>query len=137
MVCSLAPGLDLPATMMMSTTRIFPVASLPRRTPAAARADRRTLQVYSAEGKVLVLGGTGFVGTEVCKQALQAGYDVVALSRRGIPQVSGFVHLHSGFVRPHPLGGFRSSVRCSVLPVLVAALNHQPSPVCRGPREAA
>jgi uncharacterized protein YbjT (DUF2867 family) len=47
--------------------------------------------VYAAEGKVLVLGGTGFVGTEVCKQALQAGYDVVALSRRGVPEVSGWM----------------------------------------------
>jgi uncharacterized protein YbjT (DUF2867 family) len=59
--------------------------------------------VYAAEGKVLVLGGTGFVGTEVCKQARQAGYDVVALSRRGVPEVSGVLHPTAAFVRPHRL----------------------------------
>jgi phosphoglycerate dehydrogenase-like enzyme len=47
-------------------------------------------QVGKAEGKkkVMVLGGTGFVGQEICKQALEAGFDVVAVSRRGVPEVS-------------------------------------------------
>merc|ERR1712118_65186 len=34
-------------------------------------------------GKVLVLGGTGFVGSEVCKQLKALGVDVVATSRDG------------------------------------------------------
>lgn len=47
--------------------------------------------VGKAEGKkkVMVLGGTGFVGQEICKQALEAGFDVVAVSRRGVPEGGG------------------------------------------------
>jgi len=33
--------------------------------------------------KLLVLGGTGFVGREVCKRAIDAGFEVTSLSRRG------------------------------------------------------
>lgn len=36
-----------------------------------------------ANFKVLVLGGTGFVGREVVKRARQKGFTVVSLSRRG------------------------------------------------------
>ncbi len=37
----------------------------------------------SGTGKVLVLGGTGFVGTEVCKQLKALGVDYIATSRDG------------------------------------------------------
>ena len=37
------------------------------------------------KGKLLVLGGTGFVGSTVAKLALDRGYEVVSLSRRGQP----------------------------------------------------
>jgi len=37
------------------------------------------------KGKLLVLGGTGFVGSTVTKLALDRGYEVVSLSRRGQP----------------------------------------------------
>ena len=33
--------------------------------------------------KLLVIGGNGFVGREVCKYAVQAGFEVTSLSRRG------------------------------------------------------
>mmetsp|Transcript_26647 Transcript_26647/g.51642 ORF Transcript_26647/g.51642 Transcript_26647/m.51642 type:complete len:317 (+) Transcript_26647:37-987(+) len=33
--------------------------------------------------KLLVLGGSGFVGREVCKNAVEKGYQVTSLSRRG------------------------------------------------------
>lgn len=33
--------------------------------------------------KILVLGGNGFVGREVCKVAVERGYEVISLSRRG------------------------------------------------------
>jgi len=39
----------------------------------------------SVKGKILVLGGTGFVGATVAKLALDRGYEVVSLSRRGQP----------------------------------------------------
>eukprot|EP00933_Yihiella_yeosuensis_P062024 TRINITY_DN6493_c0_g1_i1.p1 TRINITY_DN6493_c0_g1~~TRINITY_DN6493_c0_g1_i1.p1 ORF type:complete len:331 (+),score=68.86 TRINITY_DN6493_c0_g1_i1:92-1084(+) len=36
-----------------------------------------------SKGRVLVLGGNGYVGREVCKLAVKQGYQVVSLSRRG------------------------------------------------------
>jgi uncharacterized protein YbjT (DUF2867 family) len=39
-------------------------------------------------GKLLVLGGTGFLGQAVCKSALAEGFEVISLSRRGLPPVS-------------------------------------------------
>ena len=41
--------------------------------------------VTVAGGRVLVLGGTGFVGSAVCEKALRAGFSVVSVSRRGKP----------------------------------------------------
>lgn len=35
--------------------------------------------------RILILGGTGFVGLEVCRQAAALGWTVVAISRRGTP----------------------------------------------------
>ncbi|KAI2502602.1 NAD dependent epimerase [Fragilaria crotonensis] len=35
------------------------------------------------KGKLLVLGGTGFLGQTVCKRAILEGYQVTSLSRRG------------------------------------------------------
>jgi NAD dependent epimerase/dehydratase family len=37
----------------------------------------------SKKGKLLVLGGTGFLGRTICKRAILEGYQVVSLSRRG------------------------------------------------------
>lgn len=39
----------------------------------------------SKKGKLLVLGGTGFLGQTVCRRALLEGYEVTSLSRRGLP----------------------------------------------------
>mmetsp|Transcript_20597 Transcript_20597/g.26544 ORF Transcript_20597/g.26544 Transcript_20597/m.26544 type:complete len:321 (+) Transcript_20597:70-1032(+) len=39
----------------------------------------------SKKGKLLVLGGTGFLGQAVCKRAIMEGYEVTSLSRRGLP----------------------------------------------------
>jgi GDP-mannose 4,6 dehydratase len=39
----------------------------------------------TTKGRLLVLGGTGYLGQEVCKKAIQEGYSVVTLSRRGTP----------------------------------------------------
>lgn len=35
--------------------------------------------------RILVLGGTGFVGMELCRQGLALGWQIVAVSRRGPP----------------------------------------------------
>jgi nucleoside-diphosphate-sugar epimerase len=43
----------------------------------------------SKKGKLLVLGGTGFLGQTICKRAILEGYDVTSLSRRGVPPESG------------------------------------------------
>lgn len=39
----------------------------------------------SVAKKVLVVGGTGFLGLNVCKHAAWRGWEVVSLSRRGLP----------------------------------------------------
>ena len=39
----------------------------------------------SKKGKLLVLGGTGYLGQTVCQKAVLEGYSVVSLSRRGLP----------------------------------------------------
>ncbi|PJF17038.1 hypothetical protein PSACC_03151 [Paramicrosporidium saccamoebae] len=36
--------------------------------------------------KLLVLGGTGFVGRAVCREAVRRGWNVTSLSRRGVPE---------------------------------------------------
>lgn len=38
--------------------------------------------------KILVTGGTGFIGGEICRQAVEAGHEVVGLARGGRPMGS-------------------------------------------------
>lgn len=49
----------------------------------ALRAPVLNMQQGAAKTKLLVIGGNGFVGREVCKYAVQAGFEVSSLSRRG------------------------------------------------------
>jgi hypothetical protein len=42
----------------------------------------------TSRGRLLVLGGTGYLGQVVCEKAVRAGYSVVTLSRRGLPPPS-------------------------------------------------
>ncbi|CAB9499825.1 NAD dependent epimerase dehydratase family protein [Seminavis robusta] len=46
-------------------------------------------RVTSKKGRLLVLGGTGFLGQAVCKRAALDGFLVTSLSRRGRPPSSG------------------------------------------------
>lgn len=48
-------------------------------------AARDTAGSGGTKGKLLVLGGTGFIGSKICERALSSGYDVVSISRRGDP----------------------------------------------------
>jgi NAD(P)-dependent dehydrogenase (short-subunit alcohol dehydrogenase family) len=45
-------------------------------------------QEETSRGRLLVLGGTGYLGQVVCEKAVRAGYSVVTLSRRGLPPSS-------------------------------------------------
>ena len=63
-------------------------ALLRRRSGAAPRAKAGgddAEEGGASKGKLLVLGGTGFVGSTICRKAVQAGYSVVSVSRRGQP----------------------------------------------------
>lgn len=53
--------------------------SLDASTPSAFRGNK---------GKLLVLGGSGFVGQTVCRRAIVEGFSVTSLSRRGMPNSS-------------------------------------------------
>ena len=59
-------------------------ASSRRVVPARASSG----SVASPLGRVLVLGGTGFVGSRICLELLEAGYAVTSISRRGTPPSS-------------------------------------------------
>ena len=54
--------------------------------PAQRRSSGNPLmQLVPSGGKrLLVLGGSGFVGREVCRNAVACGYEVTSLSRRGV-----------------------------------------------------
>jgi len=43
------------------------------------------MSMSKTTSKLLVLGGTGFLGQAVCKRAIIEGYEVTSLSRRGLP----------------------------------------------------
>lgn len=45
--------------------------------------EEKTLSSSTTKGKVLVLGGSGFLGGNVAKRAVLEGYSVTSLSRRG------------------------------------------------------
>ncbi|GAB2286589.1 hypothetical protein Dimus_020986 [Dionaea muscipula] len=47
--------------------------------------EAETVNVPPASEKLLVLGGNGFVGSHVCKEALSQGLSVASLSRSGRP----------------------------------------------------
>ena len=49
----------------------------------ALRAPRVSMSTAAPPKRLLVLGGTGFVGRRVCRLATQKGYDVTSLTRRG------------------------------------------------------
>ncbi|KAG0557035.1 hypothetical protein M758_11G094500 [Ceratodon purpureus] len=52
-------------------------------------AEAEVMEPKSGERKkVLVLGGNGYVGTHICKEALSKGVPVVSLSRSGRPKVA-------------------------------------------------
>lgn len=70
----------------------LPALALAIRVAGAATAEvleqepvEDTAPQVSSSRKVVVLGGNGFVGSRVCKLLVQAGCDVVSVSRSGLP----------------------------------------------------
>jgi nucleoside-diphosphate-sugar epimerase len=55
-------------------------------TDQSAKADNN--KGSNKKGKLLVLGGTGFLGQTICKRAVLEGYSVTSLSRRGLPPLT-------------------------------------------------
>ena len=84
--------------LALSATHIVaPVADVRRGVGKVRRASSRRVVPARASsgsdgasplGRVLVLGGTGFVGSRICLELLEAGYDVTSISRRGTPPSS-------------------------------------------------
>jgi NADPH:quinone reductase-like Zn-dependent oxidoreductase len=62
-----------------------PLAAPVLRRARVSSAVGARMQAEAGKGKLLVLGGTGFVGSTVAKLALDRGYEVVSMSRRGKP----------------------------------------------------
>eukprot|EP00980_Cylindrotheca_fusiformis_P008751 scaffold1869_cov122-Cylindrotheca_fusiformis.AAC.13 len=54
-----------------------------KRSVVAMSTSRDTMK-KTDKGKLLVLGGTGFLGRTICKRAALEGYSVTSLSRRGL-----------------------------------------------------
>lgn len=68
------------------------VSALVQRTGGRFRRDTTIAAANSevaAPLKVLVLGGSGYVGREVCRRAVRRGWQVTSLSRRGVNPEAG------------------------------------------------
>lgn len=67
---------------MLALTAAFAPSLVLNRAASTRRCDVR-MQLTPGSTKLLVIGGNGYVGREVCKNAVQMGYKVTSLSRRG------------------------------------------------------
>lgn len=72
--------------------RAYPLRRISDARPSSTATGTRCLSSLGSvpleKGKLLVLGGTGYLGQVVCQRAVLEGYSVVALSRRGLPPTS-------------------------------------------------
>mmetsp|Transcript_116162 Transcript_116162/g.276071 ORF Transcript_116162/g.276071 Transcript_116162/m.276071 type:complete len:328 (-) Transcript_116162:52-1035(-) len=73
--------LQLPTTKDVASNLAFVNTQAPVTRPVTARAAEG--EEPSAGKRLLVLGGNGYVGREVCRLAVQRGFQVTSLSRRG------------------------------------------------------
>ena len=50
---------------------------------------KRLFSTATDKAKVVVFGGNGYVGSHVCRNALNLGYSVVSVNRSGVPHKLG------------------------------------------------
>ena len=72
--------------MLPSTTGRF--QRLLRSSSHKVAQSSSTTALNMNKGKLLILGGTGYLGQTVCQKATDKGYTPVSLSRRGLPTTS-------------------------------------------------
>ena len=48
----------------------------------------RLQETFMGQPKLLIFGGSGFVGSRVCEEALKTGLPVVSVNRSGAPKLS-------------------------------------------------
>lgn len=78
--------MSLLAVQMPRATAFLAPTRLSRHQLTRSFASSTTqLDAKETKGKILVLGGTGFLGQTICKRAVLEGYSVTSLSRRGLP----------------------------------------------------
>ena len=62
--------------------------------PSASAISSQQGSIYeNTRGRVLIVGGTGYLGREICREALKRGWSVVSLSRRGANPLPNDVEL--------------------------------------------
>jgi nucleoside-diphosphate-sugar epimerase len=82
-------------TMAWTQPKVFhaPASKLINKVSALRNQQALFMSSYSSSGgmndnsrgRLLVLGGTGYLGQAVCQRAIEQGYQVTSLSRRGLP----------------------------------------------------
>jgi nucleoside-diphosphate-sugar epimerase len=79
------------AFLYVPSVRSFSKSLIARGTRSPSVASSRSMTRLQSTvrsnkgGRLLILGGTGYLGQKVCAKALDEGYSVVTLSRRGAP----------------------------------------------------
>lgn len=71
-----------------SSTKLLSSSTTTRRRTSlfsSSNTNNNNLSDIQSKGKLLVLGGTGFLGQTICKRATLEGYAVTSISRRGKP----------------------------------------------------
>ena len=71
-VVNMSPNINPPQTILSMSSPSSPTSS----------------NTNNDRGKILVLGGTGFLGQTICRRATAEGYSVTSMSRRGLPEKS-------------------------------------------------
>ena len=74
-----APSTAVAEAAAESLGNVLPVLASPSSSSSGGKKSLR----------VVVLGGTGYVGSRVCRKALERGHSVVSVSRRGAPAGGG------------------------------------------------